>query len=110
MEFTFTFPIKVDAADGLKVLAAEVEMKADIEVYDSESYAVRALYAASCATQSDWIELSKRSLDYVNVTTFLRCDKATSEKLDARISEELADSVPRRRAVVNEHSTHFGRL
>jgi tRNA G37 N-methylase Trm5 len=112
MQFTFMYPVKMTAADGLMFIAAEIEMKAEIEVdaLDPESYRILALYASTLALQSDWIEINPRSYDYTMAVAFLRTDRETRERMDQMIQEEVAENYPKRRSVVSEHRTYYGRL
>lgn len=111
MEFTFHYPVKLSGADGLDFIAAEVEMKVDLEIdrRDPEEWFVTGLYAACLVGSRDWIEVRPDTVSYEGALKHLREDKDAKRNLDNAIHRWLVDNVPSRGLQVHEHSTHWGR-
>jgi len=111
MEFTFQYPVKLSGADGLKFIAAEVEMKVDIEIsrLDPDEWFVSGLYAACLEGARDWIEIAEGTVSYEGALKHLREDKDAIRDLSDAIDEWLFDNAPSRGLRAHEHSTHWGR-
>ena len=111
MEFTFYYPVKLSGADGLRFIAAEIEMKVEIEIdpRDCDEWYVTALYAACLEGSRDWIEVRPGTVSYEGALKYLREDKEAQSNLATEIDEWLVENRPSRGLRVHENSTHWGR-